>query len=213
MIDGHYLQYGCGWDAPDGWLNFDASPTLRIERIPALGKPLSSLLKRNSAPFPDNVRYGDIVKGLPVGNESCSGIYCSHVLEHLALYDFRSALVNTRKILRPGGIFRLVIPDLEFFIAEYKSEDSCEAALEFMHATGLGELSRTTGIKGIAQAVWGNSRHRWMWDHRSLEGELYKAGFTQIRRAEFGDSCDPKFSEVERQERWANCLGIECRSS
>jgi hypothetical protein len=43
MTEGYYLQYGCGWDALDGWLNFDASPTLRMERIPAVGKALSAL--------------------------------------------------------------------------------------------------------------------------------------------------------------------------
>jgi len=210
MKDGLYLQYGCGWDAPDGWLNFDASPTLRIERIAVLGKPLSSLLKRNSAPFPDSVRYGDIVKGLPVMNESCVGVYCSHVLEHLSLNDLRSALINTRKILQPGGTFRLVIPDLEFFVTEYKTNGSPEAALEFMQATGLGEISRIRGIKSMAGEILGNSRHRWMWDYRSLERELQRAGFTHVRRAEFGDSSDARFSDVERQERWENCLGIEC---
>jgi hypothetical protein len=50
-----------------------------------------------------------------------------------------------------------------------------------------------------------------MWDYPSLERELDKSGFGQIRRAEFGDAEDPRFAEVEEESRWANCLGIECR--
>ncbi|WP_255527265.1 MULTISPECIES: class I SAM-dependent methyltransferase [Methylococcus] len=169
------------------------------------------MVKRNPAPFPDNVRYGDIVKGLPLGDEACSGVYCSHVLEHLALDDFRKALINTRRLLKPGGIFRLVLPDLAFYISQYFANTSPDAALEFMRNTGLGELSRARGVKGFVQELLGNSRHRWMWDYPSLEKELGQVGFEHIRRAEFGDSLDPTFNQVERQERWTNCLGIECR--
>jgi hypothetical protein len=211
MTDGYYLQYGCGWDAPAGWLNFDASPTLRIERLPAVGKALSALLKRNTAAFPDNVRYGDIVKGLPVEEQTCRGIYCSHVLEHLCLDEFRIALGATRKLLKSGGIFRLVLPDLAFYVREYQDAKSPSAALDFMGSSGLGEQHRNRGIKGLATEILGNSRHRWMWDYPSIEAELKRAEFTHIRLAVSGDSADPRFHEVERPERWDNCLGVECQ--
>ncbi|MQP68452.1 hypothetical protein GE253_24335 [Niveispirillum sp. SYP-B3756] len=59
---GCFVQYGCGWTAPPGWHNFDASPTLRFERLPLVGR----LYSKNGRRFPDNVRYGDIVRGLPL---------------------------------------------------------------------------------------------------------------------------------------------------
>ena len=211
MSDGLYIQYGCGWDAPEGWVNFDASPTLRIERLPVFGRRLSAMVKRNPVPFPDNVRYGDIVKGLPLGDETCRSVYCSHVLEHLGLDDFRKALANTKRLLQPGGIFRLVLPDLAFYVSQYLASASPDAALEFMRTTGLGVSSRARGVKGFMQELMGNSRHRWMWDYPSLERELDQAGFKQIRKALLGDSTDEKFNQVECQERWTNCLGIECR--
>jgi SAM-dependent methyltransferase len=211
MTNGVYLQYGCGWDAPDGWLNFDASPSLRVERIPFIGKSLSALLKGNSAPFPDNVQYGDIIRGLPVEAQSCDGVYCSHILEHLSLEDFRIALDSTNKLLKSGGIFRFVLPDLAFYIREYQASDSPTAALDFMRSSGIGEPHRNRGLRGLAKEILGNSRHRWMWDYPSMEAELKSAGFTHIRRAEFGDSVDPRFREAERRERWENGLGGECK--
>ena len=112
---GSHVQYGCGYSAPREWLNFDASPTLRWERLPLVG----SLWTKNADRFPANVRIGDIVAGLPVPERSCRGVYASHVLEHLALDDFHRALRNTHKILQEGGIFRLVVPDLEWAAREY----------------------------------------------------------------------------------------------
>ena len=120
MSDRLYVQYGCGCSAPGGWRNFDASPTLRFERLPLIGR----LYTKNKSRFPANVAYGDIVKGLPIAPGSCDGVYCSHVLEHLSLDGFRTALRNTHGLLRPGGVFRLVVPDLEYYAKRYLSDPS-----------------------------------------------------------------------------------------
>lgn len=209
MNDGQYVQYGCGWSAPKEWRNFDASPTLRFERLPLIGH----LYTKNESRFPENVEYGDIVKGLPVPAESCKGVYCSHILEHLSLNDFRVALRNTRAILRPSGIFRLVLPDLEYSAKRYIDNTSNEAALEFMRETSLGHESRSRGIKGLISVWLGNSHHLWMWDYKSIQAELENAGFVDVRTASFGDSSDPMFGKVEEIGRWENCLGAECRKS
>lgn len=202
-----YVQYGCGWSAPSSWRNFDASPTLRFERIPLLG----SLYTKNGKRFPENVEYGDIVKGLPVGGNTCEGVYCSHILEHLCLNDFRNALANTHNILRRGGIFRLVVPDLRFCAEKYLSDSTPDAALKFMRETSLGREQRNRGAGAVFLEWLGNSRHLWMWDYESISHELERAGFVEIRRAQFGDARDPMFIEVEDKDRWENCLGVECK--
>ena len=103
---GLYVQYGCGFCAPEGWVNFDASPTLRIEKLPIIGH----FVKKNRTRFPANVRYGDIVLGLPISNGSADAVYASHVLEHLAREDFETALRDAHRMLRPGGVFRSLCP-------------------------------------------------------------------------------------------------------
>jgi SAM-dependent methyltransferase len=207
-----YVQYGCGDIAPEAWANYDASPTLRIQKMPVLG----ALLKRQlNAVFPDNVLYGDIVKGLPVPDDSCSGVYCAHVLEHLSLEDCRKALKNTYRILKKGGIFRCVVPDLEYLAREYISSlerGDNNASLTFMgHGTLLGTESRIRGIRGIISQFWGNSWHQWMWDGKSLSKELSEAGFIQIRLCSFNDCEDTMFSFVEEMARFEKALAIECR--
>ncbi len=204
---GLYVQYGCGLSAPDGWLNFDSSPTLRAQRLPGFGKLFTRSPRYPR--FPKGVRYGDIRKGLPVAMGSCKGVYASHVLEHLALDDLRVALANTLRILEPDGVFRLVVPDLETMAREYVDSAGEDAALKFMRDTYLGHSTRSPGAGGLMRAWLGNSTHLWMWDYKSLARELSNAGFSKVRRAGFGDASDPVFALVEDPDRWAGQLGIE----
>lgn len=207
--DDRYIHYGCGTSAPTTWRNFDISPTLRIQRIPIIGGIISA---RDDIPlFPDNVEYGDIVEGLPVKTNTADGIYCSHVLEHLALEDMRTALENTYKYLKSGGVFRLVVPDLERYIQEYVSSEEPDSAHKFMQTTLLGQESRPQGLEAVARQIFGNAAHRWMWDEPAMRLELERVGFKCIRRAEYGDSEDSHFTAVENKARWKGNLGMDCK--
>ena len=199
------MQYGCGFNAPSGWKNFDVSPTLRFERVPVIGR----LYSKNERRFPNNVEYGDIVKGIPLPSESCEAIYASHVLEHLSLRDFRAALVNTYRLLIKGGLFRLVVPDLEILARRYVESDDPAAANSFMEATSLGVSERQRGLRGLATTWLGNSSHLWMWDLQSMRQELLTAGFTDIARCSAGD--EPIFRDVEEEGRFVDALAVQCR--
>ena len=207
-----YVQYGCGQSAPKEWVNFDVSPTLRIQKTPLIG---SLLRKRLSANFPANVRYGDIIKGLPVAAESCDGLYCSHVLEHLSLADFRASLQNSYKILKKGGVFRCILPDLERparqYIQALDAGDATASARFIGRNTLLGMEERPRGLKGLIRSYYGNSLHLWMWDHLSLAEELRQAGFVEIRKCSFNDCEDPMFKLVEEKSRFEGAVAIECR--
>lgn len=203
-----YVNYGCGFGdetcAPEGWLSFDASPRLQLRRIPVFGRLFP-------AKFSPRARYGNICKGLPVKDGSVDGAYCSHVLEHLALDDFRLALKNTFRMLRPDGIFRIVQPDVRRFAEEYLGSTEPGAALRFMDLMGLSRYSRPKGLMGVLRERFGNSAHLWMWDYQSLAMELGKVGFVSIRPAVMGDSGDAMFARVEMAERWKDALGIQSR--
>jgi SAM-dependent methyltransferase len=207
--DSRYVQYGCGWSAPAEWTNFDASLTLKWERIPILGR-----YGKNTRHFPANVKPGDIVKGLPVPDKSCYGVYASHVLEHLTLQDFQKALQNTRRILRDGGIFRLVVPDLEWIAREYVARSDRgdpEASAFFLRETILGCERREAGLMGLARKLFNTSMHLWMWDESSITQALKDHGFLHIRRCRFGDCEDPMFSFTEERSRFENALAMEAR--
>jgi predicted SAM-dependent methyltransferase len=137
-------------------------------------------------------------------------VYCSHVLEHLALNEFRTTLLNVFRYLKPGGVFRLVVPDLEFIAKLYVASDRADAAIVFMHEAHLGEERKDRGLGDKAKSLFGRSQHLTMWDYKGMAAELEQAGFARIRRAACKDAEDPMFLAVEDPGRWENCLGVEC---
>jgi SAM-dependent methyltransferase len=208
LLPGQMVQFGCGLCAPSQWQNFDASPTLRLQKLPAIGSLIPS---GEFGRFPANVEYGNIVKGLPLADDSVKLLYCSHVLEHLTLEELRLALHNCYRHLQPGGIFRFVLPDLEFMSQQYVNSTDPDAALEFMRVTWMGIENRQRDLRGFLKEWLGGSQHLWMWDYKSLSRELSAVGFQDIRRAQFGDSGISEFSQLEDPQRWQNELGIQCQ--
>ena len=196
-----YIQYGCGYSAPAGWLNFDSSPTIKLEKVPLLGR----FVRKNATRFPENVVVGDIVAGLPVPDNSADGVYASHVLEHLARDEFNIALRNTFRILKPGGLFRLIVPDLEERARRYLQllDGSSSSANDwFMRATYLGLEERPSTLVQKVSRAFGGSLHHWMWDYASMHSQLEQSGFANIRRCSFGDSDDSMFKLVEESKRF-----------
>ena len=205
-----YVQYGCGLSAPEHWVNYDVSPTLRLQKIPVIGNLFRNL---SSIKFPTNVRYGDIIKGLPVKENLCDGVYCSHTLEHLSLEDFKIALKNTYAILKHGGKFRCIVPDLEHAAKVYLeaiTKNDPSASLYFIGpGTLLGIEKRSRNFESFLRSFFGNSHHLWMWDKLSLAKELENTGFKHVRICNFNDSDDEMFKQVEDIGRFENAVSIE----
>jgi len=215
VFESRYLHVGCGCCAPASWRNFDASPSLRLQRMPLVGPLFAGPLRQtlNLPPFPQNVELGDVVAGLPVPDGFFQAAYCSHVLEHLSLDELRRCLRNVHRYLRDGGIFRLVMPDLAILVERYRTSTDPAAALTFLRDSGLGLDTRPRNLRGRLGSLFGNSRHLWLWDLPSISLELLDAGFTDIRRAVRGDSTEELFADVEDEERWTEILGVECRKA
>lgn len=209
------MQYGAGDKFISGWESYDASPTLRIQNIPVVGRILRSRL---NCVFDDGIKYGDIVKGLPIPEGSVDVVFCSHVLEHLALSDFYLALENTYKIIRRGGLFRVVVPDLQLDIIDYMAainseapKAQAEASINFCKNTVLGRTHRNRSVAGVVSALYGNSQHRWMWDAKSLPAALAEKGFVDIRSFQKGESDDPVVLLPEQDHQFERGIGFECK--
>jgi hypothetical protein len=199
LVTGTYVQYGCGLSAPSGWLNFDASPRLRLERNFLAGPVIAGVFGRL---FPPGTQFGDVVAGLPVASGAADGVYCSHILEHLASDDVGRALAETMRILRPGGTFRLVVPALRWRAEQYVRAHDAAAADEFLNGTMLGHRTRPRCVLGHLRSALGNSAHLWMFDFEGMRHRLTECGFVGVRPCEFGDARDPAFGAVEDRDRF-----------
>ncbi len=204
MSDATHVQFGCGHCAPPTWRNFDASPTLRFERVPVVGR----LYSKNARRFPPNVEYGDILGGLPVAPGSCAAVFSSHVLQDLTLEESRVAIRHTLALLRSGGVYRTVVPDLAIAVRRYMDASDPLAAYQFLRETKTGR-ERPVRRRAKLSAALG-SRQQWQWDFPSLAHELHAAGFDAVRRCTIGDAADPLFGDVEDPTRFREALAVEC---
>lgn len=83
------LNVGCGRRFHPAWTNIDLES------------------------YDPNVAEHDITKGLPYGDNQFDAVYHSHVLEHLEPRDGEKLLSECYRVLRPGGVLRIVVPNLE----------------------------------------------------------------------------------------------------
>lgn len=89
------LNIGCGGHFHEAWTNIDLV-----------------------SPSP-HVRAYDLRKGLPYPNASFDACYTSHVLEHLTPEHAKNSLQEQFRVLKKGGVVRVVVPDLENKAREY----------------------------------------------------------------------------------------------
>src|SRR5438105_1702168 len=92
------LNLGCGPRIARGWLNLDARPVAGAIR-------------------------GDVLAGLPFRDASVDCIAAIHVLQDLAYPDIAPALAELRRVLKPRGVLRLAVPDLDRAIRAYLAGD------------------------------------------------------------------------------------------
>lgn len=61
----------------------------------------------------DGVIEMNILDGLGFQDSSFDAVYCAQFIEHLTLNEGELVLANVARVMKPGGIIRLVTPDLE----------------------------------------------------------------------------------------------------
>lgn len=99
-----YINLACGpvfIDSPD-WVNFDFVAAEGVRQVNLLGR----------LPLPDN---------------AAQLVYSSHFLEHIPKSQVESFLNECWRVLEPGGVLRLVVPDLENIARTYlQLRDNCK---------------------------------------------------------------------------------------
>ncbi len=90
-----YLNLGCGRRYHTAWTNIDFTST------------------------GDSVIAWDINKGIPYPDCSFDVVYSSHVLEHFSKIKAQFFLDECYRVLRPKGVIRIAVPDLEKIAKTY----------------------------------------------------------------------------------------------
>jgi SAM-dependent methyltransferase len=158
------LHIGSGPYTLDGWINMDIFP----------------------AQLSTNVLWG-----LPFTSGQCQFVFLSHLLEHLFYPTDASALLKEiHRILMPGGLVRIVVPDIAKCIEAYTQNNLGFFQSRVEHwGEGDGQATRLEHFLAYAGAgpdpAWLFEAHKFGYDYETLERALQRTGFSEIYRSAF----------------------------
>lgn len=131
------LNLGCGSFIHDEWTNVDFFSSS------------------------EKVIAHNLLQGVPFADDSFDAVYHSHVLEHFGKADARAFLAECLRVLKPGGVLRIVVPDLEGIAREYvrwldlalQGEAGAKANLEWITIELLDQLARDSAGGEMARTL------------------------------------------------------------
>ena len=215
MPAGVRVNVGCGASPTQGWVNIDNSLTVRLGARPSLTRALywAGVIDSNQVAFAGKVREAgirpaDASGGLPFADCSVDVVYSSHMVEHLDRNETQAFLGECHRVLRPAGVLRLALPDLRRLVEGYLQSGDADLLIE---QTRLGH-SRPRGVKArLVEMLFGNRRHRWMYDERSTVRLLQTAGFDGVVGLPAGETTIANPGLLDLRERDDESLYVEGR--
>lgn len=199
------LHLGCGLNSPVDWLNVDGSAQVWFAQHPKLRQLLVAMrvypASQAAIPWPSNVLRLDLRRPLPFPTGVFEAVYSSHTLEHLYRTQAESLVRECFRVLQPGGVCRLVLPDLEAAVRRYLTRLSGGAAGgagdQLMEELLVHPASPPVGLLGWYHRVLGFHQHKWMYDAAGLRRLLTVAGFVEVTNPA---CCQGRLPDVERIE-------------
>lgn len=176
---------GAGWVKPDDkWLSVDLDPD-----------------------------RGDIIvdfhefSALPLADSSVEAIYASHTFEHISIYRIGAVMRDCYRLLQPGGILRVIVPDPAVSIEHYKSGNDDfplfqrrreKAKQLYGEDWTLFECLKGDFISMNSQTdlLGEKLAHQNAWDFEAMQASLSRAGFEKdkVVRKSFQDIGSPHFA-------------------
>jgi len=174
------VNIGCGPFGVEGWINFDlfAAPgvTMRVD-----------------------CRYP-----LPLADGAAKGIHVEHYFEHLEPDVERPRfLAECRRCLMPGGILRIIVPDVRKYVEAYLADGW--AALN-----ALGWEGRGARMEALNHVLIQAGEHYGGFDAEYLQQTLERAGFGDVRQVQWRPGAFPG-GPIDREEHRRSSLYVEAR--
>lgn len=168
------LNIGCGTDYKKGWINIDNNSDDNIEKLDL------NFDLRNPLPFKDN---------------SVDFIFHEHFLEHLTVEEARISMSDMMRVLKPGGVMRIAMPDLEDIFDLYNDKNWQKRPIIKNH--GFEFVKTRAEMVNMSFNWWG---HKWIYDWEELKRRFEEIGFKKIKRCKRGKSGHKELQSLETRE-------------
>lgn len=211
VSQGLKVNLGCGPIQPRGWINVDGSNRAWLAaKLPWWDRLLTRLGAIPPTEFGPQVTVHNLYKPLPFRANSIACIYAGELWEHFEYPDAVRLTGECFRVLVPGGILRVRVPDGPEFWREYldlydreisKPTGQRSARILRDHVTlYFREICTRRKILGSM-----GHTHKWQFDEVQLV-ELFEAtGFVSVARMPYQQSRIPDIESVEK----ANFLIVE----
>lgn len=193
------LNLGCGSKTSAAAINIDWSIYLRLRKS-RIGRALAPLWLRGyrREAFRDiagEIIVHDLSKGIPFASGTVDAVYHSHVLEHIDREEVPAFLGEILRVLRPGGIHRMAVPnfgrDAQDYLASLREQrmDHDEMLVPLLAASVMrearGTMLQSPIRRTIENLLLGDARrrgqtHQWAYDEVNLRQILEASGFVDF---------------------------------
>ena len=135
----------------------------------------------------------NLMKKMPFPDNSVDVVYSSHVLEHFPYHSLVALLDDCFRILKPGGLMSICVPNARVYIEGYNNPEKFDRSI-LTYKPALFSDQRMDLLNYIFYMV---DEHKYMFDEENLTYLLKKAGFISVEPRAFDQELDLKEREKE----------------
>ena len=187
------INIGSSLIVAPGWINVDGAlsslfagrprPLLRIAyRLAGVG---AQMTEDEYVAILSSERFvhHDLRYGIPFPDACADTVFSSHTLEHLSRRDGERLVAESLRVLKPGGVVHISVPDLAEVIDGFNAGGRYDAVDALFEDHELGDYAR----------------HRYMYDEAMLSELLERTGFTGVRRCGYREGDVPDLELLDRR--------------
>ncbi len=193
-LDGVRLNLGCGLAVAPGWLNIDGSLNALVANMPAAMHGLIYRLTGARQYYSEDeyrrllsehkFMHHDLASGIPLADGVADCVFSSHFFEHLFRKDADHLLRECHRVLKPGGVLRISVPDLEYAVSLYAAGEKEKMLRNYFFVDDDDSYY---------------ARHKYMYDYAMLESQLADIGFTQTTRCQYRQGRTPDLEVLDNR--------------
>jgi predicted SAM-dependent methyltransferase len=198
------VNLGCGMSVAPGWLNIDGSLNALVANLPEWTHGLAYRLSGSRKYYTEDY-YRSVLRsnqfvhhnlgyGVPLVDKTADFVFCSHFLEHLDPKVAENLLRECRRVLRAGGVVRIVVPDLRYAWKMYERGEKQHMLHDFFFVGDDASFSR----------------HRYAYDYEMLADLLRSVGFDEVCHRQYQQGWTPDLGILDNRAEYS--LFVEARA-